>query len=492
MVQPFGNIPQLDNPGVAPAISGISSGIGDLLALKRQRESNTQGFINQLLQNQGAMATQKAANEGALEKASLQAPGNALKQASVLIDLQNNLKSTGRKTEAEALNPQINSLLRAGNLGGSLSGQQIDGNENPNMPSEGQGNLEVSSQAPEGFGLQPPNIGFEQVGGLDTSNLPYETERAKTAQEQARAITATEEGRRAQRFQQEQAAPVVTNASTGITAMQPAAPGSEEIQEIPLFPTLKTQQQRAFKPDGSLTDFGKEVNKSANVLTSLANEKIALIKKIVALDNELGLNQVEKAALKASPDALRAIRPDLSDAQIQAASDFKQAFNELEGLKLADAAKANQGRPTDKDFKAVAAKFPSLISSRESLYSSAASQLVGAEAARLNAHLLMKETDLFNTDVQEFQRLTGRAYDKKVFEKPKEIEVDTLTVIDRILGEGGPRDQVVTFDEPVDSTFDLTPSTPTTPSVTAPITSAGGTDMADLVRRYRSSQGVGN
>lgn len=49
MVQPFGNISQLTDPGVSPAISGINTGINSLLALKKGREGNQQSMLNQLL-----------------------------------------------------------------------------------------------------------------------------------------------------------------------------------------------------------------------------------------------------------------------------------------------------------------------------------------------------------------------------------------------------------------------------------------------------------
>jgi len=68
MVQPFGNLPQLSDPGVGSALSAASSGIGNLLGLKGKRETNTQSMLNQLLQTSGQFGLQKMKDDAALER----------------------------------------------------------------------------------------------------------------------------------------------------------------------------------------------------------------------------------------------------------------------------------------------------------------------------------------------------------------------------------------------------------------------------------------
>lgn len=156
MVQPFGNIPQLNNPGVAPAISGIASGIGNLLQLKQGRERNTQDLVNQLLQNQGAMARQKLVNEGKAQT------GQSSLQSLRMIDLlqrigQGQISSnvdptTGRQAISTAQS-LVAAMLGNGQIPPMTGVQQQTPQQ---IPQQGQAQTQQSFQQQEQIPVESP------------------------------------------------------------------------------------------------------------------------------------------------------------------------------------------------------------------------------------------------------------------------------------------------------------------------------------------------
>lgn len=84
MVQPFGNIPKLTDPGVSPAISGSSNLIQGLLRLKEQEDQNQNALTRALLGGAIDLTEQDMANKAALQKAGLEMPLNRLKTAETL------------------------------------------------------------------------------------------------------------------------------------------------------------------------------------------------------------------------------------------------------------------------------------------------------------------------------------------------------------------------------------------------------------------------
>lgn len=152
MVQPFGNIPQLQNSGIGIGASAISSTIGNLLGLQRQREANKQSLINSLIQQGGAALRQSSANEAAAERAQANRP---VKLLGVVDDLENAAlaaERAGNLDSAQQLRARGQEIIGSVFGGGGLLGQ-------------GPTTDQASPQVPAGIIPPPPGVA-DEVGSL--------------------------------------------------------------------------------------------------------------------------------------------------------------------------------------------------------------------------------------------------------------------------------------------------------------------------------------
>lgn len=496
MVQPFGNIPKLSDPGVAPAISGLSSGIGNLLQLRRQEMQNDQATLNQLLGGAFDLRRQGLANKASLEKQNLLLPQKALERANELITVQSNFKSTGRRKQAEQLNPEIERLLEMAGMGGTNLGQgqlQQDSASGGGLgiggalPS-GDG-LDVTTEPPVAFGVSSPGIGFENVQGLETTDLPYETERAKTAQEQTKAIVATEEGKRAQEKLLAERSNYIINPKTKMVAKQPVKPGSTEMEPMVAPPDFKERQAALFNPDGSLNEAGKQLNKEVASAQIGSRSIIAMTNDMIKYKTQLGLSPAEELQLMTlGPDALTNLTPK----QKSIAGTYKNVAQRLRKFILKEASEANQGRPTDKDYTEILAGYPKIISSDETFSAAAVNIIAALQRNLVEKELLLRQTAAATKDAEKYQKITNRKFEfgeenmGALDPEQQQAYIDTIVPREQqviTLGDNSP--PVVDLSSPVVNQD----ATPTNAPAQSPPGGLRADEIEDLMRRYQQLKG---
>ena len=378
----------LSDPGPNSASAGLSSMVANLLNQQNNQANNKNdlfksllsarsGLSQQFLQNKGALERQNVSDVAALERtnASLFNPDNLIGMGAKLLKAADDLEISGQPGAAEqaasmrAKANQINNFAFGGQQPPATEGitpsiappTQTSDFTNV-VPTARQGGLtseELNLPEDPFTRPAPESKTFSQatVGALPGINLNVAGKQADVVSGTAGAIKAQAEIDPILKRQKERESDVVINGRTGEVASQPTFPGSTERQPIKFNNQILESQEGIRNPDGSLSESGKKIEVGVSKMRSQGHSSITIITKILKLDQELQLNQVQRFALSiGSVDTV----PGLDPSQKLKAAILKTYFNQLEEIKLRNAAEANEGRPTDKDFDKISIGYPTI------------------------------------------------------------------------------------------------------------------------------------